>query len=53
MGEAREVLHNGVMDGMVFHIYVFHVSVMRVVFSKEVGSIIVVVKRGWAGRAKT
>ena len=53
MGEAHEVIDNGVADGMVFHMYVFDVSVMRVVFSKEAGRIIVAVKRGWAGRAKT
>ena len=47
------MIDNDVMDGMVFHMYVFHISVMRVVFSKEAGSIIVAVKRGWAGQAKT
>ena len=47
------MFHNGVTDGMVFHMYVFHISVMRVIFSKEAGSVIVAVKRGWARRAKT
>ena len=49
----HEAFHNGVVDGMVFHVYVFHVSLMRVILSKEVCSIIVTVKRGWAGRART
>ena len=48
-----EAFNNGVADGMVFYTYVFHISVMRVILSKEVCGIIVAMKRGWARGAKT
>ena len=53
MGKVHKAFNNGVADGMVFYTYVFHISMMRVILSKEACSIIVAMKRGWARGAKT
>ena len=53
MGKVCKAFNNDVADGMVFDTYVFHISVMRVILSKEACGIIVAMRRGWARGAKT